>query len=99
MAAKKMRFQITAGPGKGDLVGSCFFGTDVKFTLISKQVPSGIHVKTRWIGVQSESGGGERWLIHFSAEVHTNGEDKPHSRKFHGYFDSRIRKGYVDMIL
>ena len=57
----------------------------------------GVKVKTRWIGIRAESGSGGQWIIDFTGPIRMSGEAKPRDRKFHGYYDSRSRTGFVDL--
>ena len=89
--ATQNRINIVDGPSKFDLMMSCFGGKEVVFTItLPSNRNKSMQIKTRWITVGAEDGGGENWIVEFH-----KWESSP-TRIFTGYYNSQRRTGWLD---
>jgi len=82
------RQDITEGPSKYDLQAAIFDGKNVTFTI------EGLgQVKVRVDDVGIEDGSRENWLI--EGYIYLNSPSS--QKKFHGFYGTRQRKGWLEL--
>lgn len=81
-------FDIVNGPDARKLIGSCFFGQEVSFSIRNRDTKRVETIRVRWIGHQAEDGSGHNHLLDFHAD----------HCYYHGYYSSDRRKGWLEVI-
>jgi hypothetical protein len=91
--------KIVKGPGKFQLMESCFSGKEIffdtePFPREAGRMAGAKRVTAMWIGVKAEDGSGESWLIEFSNQ----------DGHFKGYYRTASKspskfKGFLKLLL